>query len=244
MQNFVRDNKWLWAVKIVAALFQIPATWNVFVKNFKAAGRPDLEAYITTFFAILLIDIFFLAVLYLLESDELDPIKKIPWALVGVGLLIATLLIGFADEGLFAWMPRVGFIGLVSADLFTWAADFIALMFDRDRIEKRVRDRQVVARRRIMQKAWKEAQKALYEDLVYLQYERERRSLGIAPKGNTVSSDPEYQIVEDGIIFLPATNSYGWEAEDGQFYCRTVGGKNYTLRGAKLARARRLKNGP
>lgn len=245
MNNIVRNNQWLWLVKIAAALFQVPATWHVFMRLFEDSGRGIWEARITTLLAILLIDAFFLAVLYLLESDA-TPLEKLPWALAGVGLLVANLAIGFLDEGWLAWGPRIGFIGLVLTDLFAWATDIVTQYFSRDQVEKRLRDKQVLHRRRLYMKAWKKAMKDLYPSLIEMHQQREVRALNLEPQIEEPvvrlleSGQPEEGTeVAEGVYYSP--QGYYWVSPvTNEVFYETSTGKPYTLRGAQQARTRHI----
>lgn len=241
MNNIVRNNQWLWGVKVTAALFQVPATWHVFMRLFEDTGRGVWEARITTLLAILLIDAFFLAVLYLLESDA-TPLEKLPWALAGVGLLAANLAIGYLDEGWLAWGPRIGFIGLVLTDLFAWATDIITQYFSRDQVEKRLRDKQVLHRRRLYMKAWKKAMKDLYPSLIDMHQQREIRALNLdEPVVKLLEAgEPENDAeVSEGVYY--ANGSYYWVSPyTNEVYYQTSTGKPYTMRGAQQARTRHV----
>lgn len=242
MTNVIRDNTWLWAVKITAAAFQVPATWHVFNRIFEQSGRGRYERYITSFLAILLIDVFFLAVLYLLESPELTPLQKLPWVLVGVGLLIAVIAIGFADEGVMAWAPRMGFIGLVLADLFGWVVEALTTYFSRDAKEKRIRDKQVLARRNLMYAAWERAMQEIAPDLIDVQVARETRLLGLEEPA-LLPAPREYPVeVEDNIFQLSPTE-FAWQSpHTSEYHDTTTQGKPYSLPGARRALARHLKD--
>jgi len=154
--NAEKNPVWL-SVKIITALFQFPATISVFYKIFEDSARSPLVAGISTFFAILLIDVFLLAVLHYLESATLDPLQKIPLVVVGILLTIAVIWIGYLDEGILSWAPRLGFIGLVMTDVFNWVLELTRWSNSRERFEQRERDRMVKLRRKVMNDEFKRA---------------------------------------------------------------------------------------
>ena len=246
MNNFIRDNKWLWLLKGVACAFQVPATWDVFHDIFKEAGRPNIVVVFNTLFAILLIDALFLVVLFLLESGELTTLQKLPWALVGTGLIVATLEIGLKDEGSSAWMPRIGFIGLVSADLFSWITEFFGSIwhsyvgyYSFDKVERRLIDRQKKERREQKLRAWRVARNILDDELVQVEIRRERVLLGIDDVPVMIEQDtpllppPDYIIQND--------DGYGYiHPVTGEEITVTQTGRSYTERGAKAAYRRAL----
>lgn len=139
-----------WIVKIVTAVFQFPATWHVFKGVFNQAERDYRVVTISTFMSILLIDVLIILVLLVLEGSDLDPLKKIPWVLVGLGLLAAIIAVGYKDEGVLSWAPRLGFIGLVLVDVFDWFVEFLRWRSSRERLEQIDRDKMVKARREMM----------------------------------------------------------------------------------------------
>lgn len=244
MSNFIRNNRWLWAVKIVAAAFQIPATWHVFMRVFEESGRARGEAVFSTVMAILLIDCFFLAILYFLESTELSIREKLPWAIVGFLLVLATLAIGFKDEGVMAFAPRLGFIGLVMADLLSYGTEAWSSYFSREAVEQRIRNQQVLTRRRAMLKANRQALHALEEKFVEVQLQRELAMLNI--KEPIEVSQPKLlapaypQEIEEGIFQL-APDRFGWKNGGDTIYDTTTTGKPYSQMGARRARARAIK---
>lgn len=229
MSTTIRDSYWIWAVKVIASLFQIPATWNVFSTIFRNSGRPEWEVEFSTFFAIVLIDVFILAVSYIIESPELTPGRKVPWVLVAVGLLTGIIWIGIKDEGPLAWVPRLGLIGLISADVFSWFYDLVATYNSREAIEQRIRDRQVIKRRKQMEQAWSKSFKKLAPRLEELQTARELRTLGI---------EDFPPMVEDSPIVQLASGAWSWLDEEGQVHDTTATGKPYTKAGATRAHAR------
>ncbi len=238
MNDIIRNNRWLWGLKITAALFQIPATWHVFMRLFQESGRGVWESRITTLLAILLIDAFFLAVLYLLESDA-SPLDKLPWALAGIGLLAANLVIGFLDEGWLAWGPRIGFIGLVLTDLFAWVTSIVTQYFSREQIEKRLRDKQVLHRRRLYMRAWKKAMKDLYPSLIEMHQQRETRSLNLDEPVVRLLESGQPEEVAEGVYY--ENGGYHWVSPvTNEVFYQTAAGKPYTLRGAQQARTRHI----
>lgn len=250
MKNFIRDNKILWLVKIAAAAFQIPATWHVFTKLFEEAGRGQIETYITSFFAIVLIDALIIIVMYFLESGELNPLDKSAWAFGGVALLVSIFYIGYKDEGAMSFAPRIGVLLLISIDLFSWSTEFTTYYFSREQIEKRLRNKQVLHRNKQDKKAWREARKKLYPELVQLQMKREIQLLGLdelyQPTESTPLPEPVEQsdlmgyaeYVEPNIVQLPS-GGYGWsDPVTGEITTTTALGKPYSLQGARSALSR------
>lgn len=250
MKNFVRDNPILWVVKIAAALFQIPATFHVFSKILEEAGRGKAERYFTAFLAVILIDALIIVVMYFLESKELSPLDKLAWAFGGVSLLVAVFFIGFQDEGIMSFAPRIGVFLLVSIDLFAWVTEFSTFYFSREQIEKRLRNKQVLFRNKQDKKAWREARKIMYPEIVELQMQREKTTLGLLKESTSVSEplptlnikeNSEYiEEVEPG-IYQVTGNGYGWIDAYGELHTQTALGKSYTLQGARSA-LKRAKN--
>jgi len=69
---------------------------------------------------------------------------------VGLGLLIAIIAIGYMDEGILSWAPRLGFIGLVMADVFNWFLEYRRWRNSRERFDTIERDKMVKERLVIM----------------------------------------------------------------------------------------------
>ena len=159
----------LWIVKIVAAIFNFPATAYVFFDILSATDRSPAFVYFNLIFAVLLIDVFFLWVLGVLEDSKEDPIKRMPAALSSILLVVAIIWIGVKDEGILAFAPRIGLVVLVFNDWILWSTDFFQLYFSRERIEKRIRDREVVHSRKIKSAARKQAMKNLKTEIIYSQ---------------------------------------------------------------------------
>lgn len=155
MKNY-KNQIWL-VTKIVTAIFQIPATWSIFARIFRDAGRSEFLVYITTFLSIILIDLFFLAVLAFLEDQESDPVDKIPMVVVSLFLLAAIIYIGFLDEGILAAAPRLALVGLVMTDDFIWCVSLIRWLQDRDRIEVRERNKRATKRVQVVNQEFVEA---------------------------------------------------------------------------------------
>lgn len=246
MKSFVRDSRLLYTVKFVAALFNAPATWHVFTQQFERSGRGQFEVVFSTIMAILLIDAFFLAVLYFIESKELSIRERLPYALTSVGLAVAMLVIGYQDEGGLAFAPRLGFLGLILADLLAYSTEAWSEYFSRDAIEKRLRDRQVLARRRSMLKAYDTALKDLFPTFIDVQYERELAQLN-RPQEQPVVEErsieqlPLLEEVEQGVYQL-ANGHFGWKNGDDTLHEFTATGKPYTKQGAYRARQHALKS--
>ena len=253
--SFVRDNKLMIFLKIVIALYQIPATLYVFHDITLKAGRSDVEAYVSAFAAVILIDALLLTALHFLESSELSPSQKVPWAVAGILLSVAIFLIGFQDEGITAWMPRVAVFILVGTDVFNLFLEWYAWFSDFDRrIERSKRNRewkelkiansQIVHRRERMQQAHNDALNALKEELLDLHIRRERVKLGILiepVEDQLVTETDQLEATEfPGVYKLP-NNTYGWTTNGtSTLRTRTVTGTPYTLKGANVARKRAL----
>jgi hypothetical protein len=242
MSNFVRNNKLFWTVKVIAALFNAPATWHVFTEQFRTGGRSEFEIYFSTVMAILLIDAFFLAVLYFIESHELSVREKLPYAITSVGLAAAMLAIGYEDEGGLAFAPRLGFLGLILADLLSYLTEAWTTYFSREVVEQRIRNRQVLTRRRAMQQAYSKAIKELQAEFIDTQIKRERATLNIKESDPParILTDKNPREIEEGIFLLADGKSYGWKNGGDELYDTTATGKPYSLVGARRARARSL----
>lgn len=252
--SFIRDNKLMIFLKIVIALYQIPATIYVFHDITLKAGRSDVESYISAFAAVVLIDALLLTALHFLESSELTPSQKVPWAVAGILLSIAIFIIGFQDEGITAWMPRVAVFILVGTDIFNLALEGIAWYTNFERRTERSKRRrelqqlemankQVVERQKRMQKAYIDALDLLKDELLELHVKRERVKLGIVPEDQLEAQVETDQLVPTefaGVYKLP-DNTYGWTTNGtNTLRTRTVTGTPYTLKGANVARKRAL----
>ena len=258
--SFVRDNKLMIFLKVVIALYQIPATLYVFHDITLKAGRSDVEAYVSAFAAVILIDALLLTALHFLESSELTPSQKVPWAVAGILLSIAIFLIGFQDEGITAWMPRVAVFILVGTDVFNLFLEWYAWYSDFDRrIERNKRNRewkeleiandQIVRRRKKMKQAYVNALDSLKEELLDLHIKRERVKLGILVESTGYQLEADQLVTQTdqleatefaGVYKLP-NNTYGWTTNGtNTLRTKTVTGTPYTLKGANVARKRAM----
>jgi len=189
--------------------------------------------------AILLIDVLFIVLLYLLESAELSVREKLPWSVVGFGLIVVVVYIGYLDEGLLAFAPRLGFIGIVMADELNYLTEVMATYTSREVTEQRIRNRQVIARRKAMQKAYRAALKELEPTMKEVQIQRELATLKqTEPKASEpLINKNGHKEVEPG-IFEVRDGEFAWADKAGQLHAKTQLGKPFTLRGAKITRSR------
>jgi hypothetical protein len=208
--NNLRGNLGWWAVKIAVALYQIPATWDVFYNILYDAGRRSYLLYMETILAIVLIDLLLLASLHLLETPASNPVIKLPLALVVTLLTIAIFGIGIADEGVLGFAPRMGLVGLVLTDVLNWLFEVYRYNNDRERIEQRIHNNSVVHRRKALAKAKHQAIEQSEPILIRLQTQRlldELNLLGIYQA--TAYSDHEIdRLANIGLeVIDPAANN-------------------------------------
>lgn len=267
MKNFMRDNYLWWAVKIMAAVYQASATYRVFYNKLEDTGRESWERGLDSVLAILLIDLFFLAVLYFLESDDISVFNKFPLVLIGIGLAVAIIAIGITDEGTMAWGPRIGILGLIFTDVFKWSSEVGKMWWQRHTYrtsrefqEQCIRDSEVIARRKAKEKATKKAYEVLADEFLQTIIERERRNL------RTIEDKIDMVVVSPKQTDLPLVNidpvelsegvwdmgngTFAWNVDDGDLVTEGAFGKAYsTQQGAQRARSRvvnaqsRSKNG-
>lgn len=268
MQNILGNN-WLKAAKYITALVQVPATFAVFYAQLVATGHsPELAAF-KAGCSVLLMDVMLLWLLYVLESPFHDPLKKLPYVLSVVALTIANVIIGIIDEGIFAIALRVGLLTLVMVDVSAWAVDLAVIYFSREAQEIRFRNRQVLRRKRLRERAWKRAMARLSDALETQQLQQEINLLqleiahipprrhwwqrnGAAPASipakkayaaptEQLENDNTVNVMDEGIIRTKNGN-YAWISPyTNETFHETATGKPYTERGAKAARTKHIK---
>lgn len=249
-----KENYWFWSLKLCAAVFNGMATYTVFHQVFKDADRGQELSIISALLAVILVDLFFICALVMLEDKQKSIQDRASWAVAAILLVIATIGIGFADEGYVSWVPRIGFIMLVGQDVLSWYFEWLSIYKSREAQERRIRDSQVIMRRETLRKAYKEVihSKEMLEAFKQREREREYENLGFTAstpepqKQSTPLSEPIEQPnlldyaeqVEDNIIQLPS-GGYGWiDPSSGEVNTATALGKPYTLRGARAALTR------
>lgn len=233
--KFIRDNRLWLVVKLFSLLVQYFATWHVFTREF--AERGQIERTILALCVFFLIDILFIAASHFVESPEVRTLDKIPFVTINILLAFFILYIGIQNEKSFlALAPRIGIVGIVIADCMYFTSEIIENYYQRETIEQRIRNRQVIRRRKEDDKALKKARKILEPERIKLAVERERRTLGLDKKEELAKD--EWEEVEPG-IFLISEDEYAWVDIKGDYHQLTTTGKPYTLLGAKLAKARR-----
>ena len=247
--KYIEEWDWLRTAKYITAVLQIPATWAVFTRAFEQAGRsPELTIF-NTLCAVLLMDVLLLYLLNTLEGTKVSTSNKLPYVIAILLLTAANLAIGYIDEGLLAFSPRVGLVTLVGIDVFVWVNDFRTLYFSRDVVEKRIRDNQVVARRKLKARMNMLARWRLLPMYLQQQLEIEKRLLvGSKTESPTVPEAVPAKPVKihsintlpDGVVDL-GHGKYGWENPfNGATHEKTAVGKPYTMRGAQIARSRHI----
>jgi hypothetical protein len=225
----------LWAVKITAAIFNMPSTGYVFYEIFKDTPRGIELVYFNTFLAVLLIDVLFLWVLNVLEDERLDPFKRLPVALSAILLSIVIVWVGYKDEGALAFAPRIGLLVLVFNDLIAWLTDFLVHYNSREAQEQRIRNNEVLHKRKVKQKARKKAVNSEEYTAWYVNKELEQ----ISVESERSVEIPPIPVLEE----LPANifkvgDGYGWVDYDDVEHTMTSLKKPYTLKGASLALTR------
>jgi hypothetical protein len=245
-ETVVSNKHWLIAVKVVAAIFNFPATAFVFHDIFSQTGRSQELVLFNTLCAVLLIDVLFLWVLGVLEDSSLEPVKRIPVAFSSILLIIATIWIGFKDEGVLAFAPRIGLVILVFNDLILWGTDYWQTYYSREKIEQRIRDKEVIHSREIKAEASREALENLYEELVISQENRLIKQLGLNDPIEETKQEPQNLelFAEDDLDKYVTKNGKGFVWENpytGEMNHKTATGKYYTEKGAKLALRRVVK---
>lgn len=237
----LRKSNLLEVAKYVTAIVTVPATYHVFFDIFKAADRGIWLAGFTAVCSIILIDVLLLYFLYILEEDT-DPLKKWPDAIGAIALAIANIAVGIVDEGILAWVPRVGLITLVSRDVFRWALDYWSFYNSYEAVELRLRNKQKTIRRKVDHEEWKVAMQELRPDIRYKQLENEIR-LRQLDRTDDVYEDSSDDLVEvgDNVFKRKGVREYLWSKANGELIDTTATGKPYlTLRGAKQARTKYL----
>lgn len=229
------NNRLLWGVKLIAAIFNAPATGYVFYNVFSSTSRSSFFVYFNVLCAVLLIDAFFLWVLYELEDDSIDPRDRIPEAIVAFALTVGVIVIGAIDEGMLAWIPRMGIVALVLRDELRWINSYVRVYRSREYQEQRIRDQEVVDRRKLMQKAKRDAWNQLETEFIQVQVQRERKQLGLV---DLIEENYEQDLPER---IVKTDEGYGWVDFEGELTSETSTGNPYTLTGAKLALARYTK---
>lgn len=247
----MRHNDWLmsWIVKGVVTIFNFPATWFVFYDMFEHTGRPGWLAYFNTFMAVLAVDVIFLWIIGILEDEYRSPIKRLPAAITSIVLAILVVWIGVMDEGtILAFAPRMGLLLLVFNDLIAWLADYRAMYFSREFQEEKIRNEEVIARRKMNKKTRLSAMDKL--EPVFENKHRQRILDQLNVKDTPVVKEPAIPTTLPEVIDLPenifqlADGSFGWVDQQGNEIVTTKTGKPYkTARGAQIALARSLNNG-
>jgi hypothetical protein len=237
------NNKLLWAVKFVAAIFNAPSTGYVFYGILDKTERSEWLVWFNTILAVLLIDLFFLWVLTVLEDESIDPIKRMPMAISAVLLSVAIVIIGVMDEGVLSYAPRIGLLALVFNDLVGWGTDYWAHYNSREQIEQRIRKSEVVARRRMNEKTLKAAIKESEADFQARHRSRILEQLG---QSDSEHSEPEKVLAPEELpehVFKADDGTYGWVSPvTGERTTKTSLGKPYnTMRGAQIAVSRHVK---
>ena len=237
----------LWVVKGIAAIFNFPATAYVFFELLSDTNRPSWLVYFNTIFAVLLIDALFIWVLGVLEDSTIAPVQRIPVVFSSIALSIAVFAIGVIDEGILAFAPRIGIFLLVFNDLVLWVIDcFIAWgnYFTRDRIEQRIRDREVIARRKAKEQAIRTAYKRLKPEMAdyHTNLLREGLELNSEHSEKPVNTSKIFNKEDlDQYVKQNGKGFYWIRPGTGEKFYETATGKHYTERGAKLALIRDCK---
>jgi hypothetical protein len=229
----------LWIVKGVVTVFNIPATWFVFYAMFEHSDRPTWLAYFNTFMAVLAVDAVFLWVLDMLESKH-EPIKRLPAAITSVLMVILVVWIGVMDENsILAFAPRAGMILLVFNDIISWLTDYRIFYRSREHQEQKIRDSEVLYRRKVESQALKAAIDSKKE---WFQERHTRRIMGqLKLEDEQQQPVPEHSALPEGVVEVDS--GYGWVSpKTGEVISTTSLGKNYTsVRGAQIALARHIK---
>ncbi len=249
MTNFMRDHKLQWAVKIAAAVFQASSTYRVFYDNSRHIGRGVFESSLDSILAIALIDLLFIYLLYMLESNEISVYDKSPLVMVSIGLAVFIVIIGRMEEGDLAWGPRIGIIGIIAVDVFRWLTDIGKLFYQqyrhrqsREYQEQVIRDKEVLARKKAKEKALYQAFTELEPEFLQVQIERERRNLGLTlseKQLDFIDLSPQNREVEPGVVQLN-DGHFAW-INNGELVTSGSLGKPYSTQiGASRARARSI----
>lgn len=250
-KNFIRQSK-LWTyVKIFAAIYSASSTFRVFFTALDN-GRGKIEAGLDSILSVILIDLLFLSVLWFLESDELSLFDKFPLVLVGIGLVVAIIAIGFEEEGTLAFAPRIGLAGLIATDTLRWSAEVVRQVHtnyqhkhSREYIEQQIRNSEVIARKKAMELARKKAFDTLAPEFLQVILDRERKQLGLTEEPistkqiDFINLTPQTEEVEDGVVRLNDGN-FAWRNGNELVTSGSLGRPYPTRIGASRARTRFL----
>jgi hypothetical protein len=233
-------NNMLWLVKGTITVFNIPATFFVFLNLFQHSERPEWLAYFNTFMAILAVDVVFLWVIGVLESP-IEPIKRLPAAITSILMVVLVVWIGIMDEGsLLAFAPRAGMLLLVFNDLVGWLTDYRQLYQSREFQERRIRDREVIERRKVDSQALKEVVHELKPKLKERHTKRILAQLGLEEVTERSVEIPKEETLPEFVFKTDA--GFGWKSPiNGEVFTQTTLGKPYSMSGAQIAASRHVK---
>lgn len=252
------NSKVLWAgAKFASVAFNSISTWNVFHEAL-IQKNSSVIAFLGTFTAIVLIDVLTLAFLSFLDDEQREENYTNRWA-YAIGLIVLYLcivLIGFKDEGILAFAPRVGLGILVFASVMRFSLDWLHwrdetwdIRYEKKKHRTERYDQYVflTKQRRKKNKARKDALNKLFPELVAEYLEQHRNQL------LTFTGHPTPRIIESSSVvkehssddlidlIIETEDGYGWiDPDTGEEHYETATGKPYSESGAKKALARKV----